>query len=369
MSLNTVTLEFENKLRTLRSANGSTSSSTNETIPETKPLENKPLSLGENIPYADESPERPIIPTRSKPLRNIQRNEMSSTSSTTTSSSTPPNSPAEFLLSPRTLRHHDIDDTLRSPPTKPYYHQSPSKSLKSSPLPQTSSQIISSSQTSSIQLKSPITPSGTSSSDETDGSTTSNPRDNPPTNTKSITTPNTQQQPQQSTSKSMRINPDVLREILTEILENKDKTKSIKTKLNRSLSLNYKNHRDDCSCNISNHQISRHATNSSSNSTSNRFSLTKDEKTDKNISKKRQLQDMRNYRHRHTAGGGNRSIKRRHTVGGTHDYVTKIGSDTGAVGGGTPCPGYISSDISSPEWLSRKREMKSSHLEQENCRY
>lgn len=352
MSLNTVTLEFDNKLRTLRSKN--CTSPTNETS-DKKPLENKPLCLGENIPYADESPERPIIPTRSKPLRNLPRNEMLSSSSTTTSSSTPPNSPAEFLLSPRTLRHHDIDETLIRSSHLPSKILS-SQSTKSSQLSQTQSQSIASQ---IIQPKPPVTPSGAS-SDETDASTTSNPRDNPPTSNPSIT--NNNAQTSNTTSTSMRINTEVLREILTD-LENKDKMKSIKTKLNRSLSLNYKNHRDDCCCNASHQQHHRQA---STTSASNRFSLTKDEKTDKNISKKRQLQDMRNHRHRHTAG--NRSIKRRHTVGGTHDYVTKTGNGTGN-GGGTPCPGYITPDISSPEWLSRKREMKASHLEQENCRY
>ncbi len=169
----------------------------------------------------------------------------------------------------------------------------------------------------------------------------------------------------------MRINPELLREILID-LENKDKIKSIKTKLNRSLSLNYRNHRDDCSCNTLNGNQSLRNSASNKLSTKNRFSLTKDEKTDKNISKKRQWQDMRSYRHhRHTTGSssGNRSIKRRHTVGGTHDYVTKLNNDTGATGGGRHCHGYLSSDISSPEWLTRKREMKASHLEQENCRY
>lgn len=365
MSLNTVTLEFDNKLRTLRSTN--CTSPTNET-PNMKPLENKPLCLGENIPYADESPERPIIPTRSKPLRNFQRNEMLSSSSTTTttSSSTPPNSPAEFLLSPRTLRHHDIDETLiRS-------SQSPSKlSVKSSSqLSQT--QIIHSPSQTLIQPKPPVTPTGAS-SDETDASTTSNPRDNSPTPNISNTNAQTSSSSSSNTtqSSSMRINTEVLREILTD-LENKDRMKSIKTKLNRSLSLNYKNHRDDCCCNVTQHQHNRQASNTSTTSTSNRFSLTKDEKTDKNISKKRQLQDMRNHRHRHTSTG-NRSIKRRHTVGGTHDYVNKSGNSTGngvggGDGGGSSCR-YITSDMSSPEWLSRKREMKASHLEQENCRY
>lgn len=34
----------------------------------------KPLSIGENIPYVDESPERPLIQARSKPMRNSHAN-------------------------------------------------------------------------------------------------------------------------------------------------------------------------------------------------------------------------------------------------------------------------------------------------------
>lgn len=31
----------------------------------------RPLTLGENIPFADESPERPLIQARAKPIRNL----------------------------------------------------------------------------------------------------------------------------------------------------------------------------------------------------------------------------------------------------------------------------------------------------------
>lgn len=84
-----------------------------------------------------------------------------------------------------------------------------------------------------------------------------------------------------------------------------------KYSLNRSLSLNYKSHKGECCC---------------SSRERNRLTLTKDEKTDKNISKRKQLHDTTNvvnsqnssngltkYRKHHN---GNRSIRRRHTVGG-----------------------------------------------------
>lgn len=38
----------------------------------------KPLSLGENIPYVDESPERPLIQARVKPTRHSMNNSHSS---------------------------------------------------------------------------------------------------------------------------------------------------------------------------------------------------------------------------------------------------------------------------------------------------
>lgn len=112
---------------------------------------------------------------------------------------------------------------------------------------------------------------------------------------------------------TIRINSDVIREmnrILT-TLERKA------TKLNRSLSLNIKYHHNECCCN--NGHIMSNSNHSSCRSIAmNRYSLTKDEKTDKNINlaKKRQIQDNNNQKtnKRYT----NRPIKRRHTVGGIH---------------------------------------------------
>jgi hypothetical protein len=100
-----------------------------------------------------------------------------------------------------------------------------------------------------------------------------------------------------------------------------------KYSLNRSLSLNYKSHRSnnhnqsECCCNASKADKAR-------------LSLTKDEKTDKNINKRRQLHDTTNTNLQSgNAGGGakyrrhsngSRSIRRRHTVGGTQDYPAAI---------------------------------------------
>lgn len=93
-----------------------------------------------------------------------------------------------------------------------------------------------------------------------------------------------------------------------------------KYSLNRSLSLNYKSHRsnNECCCNAN-------------KSDKSRLSLTKDEKTDKNI-KRRQLYDTTNTNSAQSPGNasGNAkyrrhsSIRRRHTVGGTHDYPSII---------------------------------------------
>lgn len=84
------------------------------------------------------------------------------------------------------------------------------------------------------------------------------------------------------------------------------------TKLNRSLSLNIKYHNGDCCCN--NVMSSSNPGSCRSIANNHRYSLTKDEKTDKNINKKRQIQDIKNKRYT------NRPIKRRHTVGGIHYY-------------------------------------------------
>lgn len=111
-------------------------------------------------------------------------------------------------------------------------------------------------------------------------------------------------------NQTIRISRGMLREmnrILT-TLERKA------TKLNRSLSLNIKYHNNDC--------CSNNVLNSCSNQSIGRLnlnnqlqSLTKEEKTDKNINKKRQIQDIN--KNRRTVS---RPIKRRHTVGGIHYY-------------------------------------------------
>lgn len=81
----TVTAMLDNKLRSLR--NSSVDSSDKEDKPSTESASclsnprlsvvskmsqlSRPLTLGENIPFADESPERPLIQARAKPLRNL----------------------------------------------------------------------------------------------------------------------------------------------------------------------------------------------------------------------------------------------------------------------------------------------------------
>lgn len=244
MSLTTVTLALDDKLRSLRNSSFDSDKDLDlDTSIDSTIINHQPLTLGENIPFADESPERPLIQSRSKPVR-------VSTYSIPTSRYT----------------------------ARLYSHGSTS--------PNSPQDALSSSQSHSSQENVKV---GTTSSDDTDASTTSNPMETFPS--------------------SVRIDRDMIREmnrILT-TLERKA------TKLNRSLSLNYKNHKGECCCNNNTNNNYRQG---------NRLPLTKDEKTDKNINKKRQIQDGKSRRYT------NRSIKRRHTVGGTHDYdVNKSGQN------------------------------------------
>lgn len=279
MSLTTVTLALDDKLRSLRNSSFESDrktepdcgSDSTDNIKSTGNVKNpavdrlQPLTLGgENIPYADESPERPLIQPRSKPIRVQTYNLPPSARYTTTTrlyspSSTSPNtSPTDILSSSQS-------------------HSSQENMVKVVNVP---------------VVKAPSSVS----SEDTDTSTTSNPLES-------------------KCSSTIRIDREMIREmnrILT-TLERKA------TKLNRSLSLNYKNHKGECCCNgvgngLNNNNNYRWTSN-------NRFSLTKDEKTDKNIHKKRQIQDVKNRRYT------NRSIKRRHTVGGTHDYGSKGAND------------------------------------------
>lgn len=102
MSLKTVTIALDHKLRSLRNSSvdsdrdvadtgggggigtptgtgqdsdGSSSCCYNEQLQATPTRRSvhhsRPLTLGENIPYADESPERPLIQSRAKPLRQL----------------------------------------------------------------------------------------------------------------------------------------------------------------------------------------------------------------------------------------------------------------------------------------------------------
>lgn len=100
MSLKTVTITLDNKLRSLRtssidsdrdvvdttlesdcdnssscySASLGDGAGANSTPTRRSVHHSRPLTLGENIPYADESPERPLIQPRSKPLRQHNNN-------------------------------------------------------------------------------------------------------------------------------------------------------------------------------------------------------------------------------------------------------------------------------------------------------
>lgn len=83
-------------------------------------------------------------------------------------------------------------------------------------------------------------------------------------------------------------------------------------KLFRSASFNCRNYRNGNRSGENNYNCNNvSATNTTNTTTAGSVggALTKDEKTDMNLTKKRQIQNKQN-----------RSIKRRHTVGGPHDY-------------------------------------------------
>lgn len=248
----TVTALLDNKLRSLRNSSvesdkddgnrtqGDTSSTTNTStisnprlsvISKMTHLQHpRPLTLGENIPFADESPERPLIQARVKPIRQSLNNTNSSNCE----------------------------------------KQQKNADLHSDPSDQS----------------------------DTDSSTTSNYRER----MRSV----------------IRLEDSVLRKV-NRILTNLEHLER-KYSLNRSLSLNYKSHRssnnnNECCCANKIDKV--------------RLSLTKDEKTDKNINKRRQLHDTTNTTSNAQAASGNskyrrhngsRSIRRRHTIGIAHDY-------------------------------------------------
>lgn len=262
MSLATLIPALEDKFYAMR--NGSFDSATgqcidhDDTTDSTSPLTPsslrnhqiislQPLTIGdESIPYADDSPDQPTIPT------------------------------------------------IAERPMETQPHSYPYVTIRNKPWnPANSNRIIS---TKSYRNQEPIDTKSinsiSSDDNDTDESNTSDTDGN----------------------RTIRINSEVIREmnrILT-TLERKA------TKLNRSLSLNIKYHHNECCCNNSGHILSNSSNQSSCRSIAamNRYSLTKDEKTDKNINlaKKRQIQDNNQKNRRYI----NRPIKRRHTVGGIH---------------------------------------------------
>lgn len=170
-----------------------------------------------------------------------------------------------------------------------------------------------------------------------------------------------------TSSVQMTVDPEMLRK-MNRILTNLERNT---TKMNRSLSLNYKNGQKngDCCCHV-NHRLMNRANAAAGvvKSSSSNGGLTKDEKTDKNNMKKRHSQEgalngvvvaaaanVAVVTGKAVGSGGvvarryaNRSIRRRHTVGGTHDYSPRVGT-----GGGenyrTPCHNYVMHRSSSPE--------------------
>jgi hypothetical protein len=326
MSLTTVTIALDNKLRSLRNSSvdsdrelvtiasddadddegGVKKSDSNENQPNSttggkshfiNTTPHKPLSLGENIPFADDSPERPLIQARAKPPRHLP---------TTSSAATTPSTAASGAVISTIGKSKLAEDNSV---VKQEENLPPSPSTKSD---QTGDDV-----------KSEI------SSDDTDASTTSNPRE-------------------KLSSPAILFDTEVLRE-MNRFLTNLQHTYKRTISLNRSLSLNYKNHKNNECClhqtyhhnmntiNANNNRLDGSNNNNNHNNVNirSRLSLTKDEKTDKNINRRRQLYDTtappttnciinpstaapKTYRRYGISN--NRSIRRRHTVGGTQDY-------------------------------------------------
>ncbi|XP_053667758.1 uncharacterized protein LOC128718106 [Anopheles marshallii] len=423
MSLKTVTIALDNKLRSLRDS--SIDSDRDQTQESDGDLSGggygngrhslhqqwshmgrspRPLTLGENIPYADESPERPLIQGRSKPQRSltIASNNNNNNQEDTVPGAvvTPGKQQLKKALTAHSQKSIDSGGTVNS-------------STNNSCL------TLVNETDATLDVggggggctgdgtgeehegeEQPVAAKGRNvslSSDETDTSTTSNPRE-------------------KLTAATYRIDTEKLKKmnrILTQ-LERKANNLERKFNLNRSLSLNYKSPKAvDCCCthhglpgthssqaplaHCCQHQqqqqqqqqqqhISNNLNNNNSASCHNhnggtivslrsRLSLTKDEKTDKNINRRRQIHDTSatvtapggtttgpatsggcaatgngnasgsndssscgepagpqiiltpapvapNASTRQRRHVGSRSIRRRHTVGGTHDYYS-----------------------------------------------
>ncbi|XP_055589665.1 uncharacterized protein LOC129741867 isoform X2 [Uranotaenia lowii] len=427
MSLNVVTIALDHKLRSIRNSsidsdrdlvdtttlesdgdNSSSCYSSNNggiTLRSSTPTRrsmhhSRPLTLGENIPYADESPERPLIPTRSKPLR---QNSGASGGGPFKKSSPDSGSNNNLVNNNNTSGSTQQDDSVKSAQSQ--------KSIDSGGTGTTTTGTNSTNDScvtliNDLDLEEEDKVNNISvSSDDTDTSTTSNPRE--------------------KLTSTYRIDTEVLKKmnrILTN-LERKANNLERKFNLNRSLSLNYKNHKNlvECCCvahvaatgqccnnnnnnnsscqnNLhSGHNQSQNLTNNNS-STGNvamvrsRLLMTKDEKTDKNINRRRQIHDVsqtvlvgagtmccagghhgsslgpgpgmisssaggqgpqiiltptannqqqQQQQSSNVGGGGrqrrqlgNRSIRRRHTVGGTHDYCSNAGKVVQHTAGG-----------------------------------
>lgn len=361
MSLNTVTLVLDNKLRTLRSSmdENTTDGDDDDDDDDAKrkhPVTAKRKSLGENggqekhqslfksnkwkvkhfaknqpltvfddnIPYADESPERSMTvipgPTTITTTATAPATAVAVTTTTTTTT-TINNNPSRLPIRQNSFKNavSGADDLHKE-------QQSNNSDQGVDGLSSTSS-------------------------DETDTSTTS--------------------------SVQMTVDPEMLRK-MNRILTNLERNT---TKMNRSLSLNYKNVQKggDCCCHVNHRLMNRVSTAATmmlaaglgNNGGSGgggvgvvtSGGLTKDEKTDKNNMKKRHSQEgALNGTGRaagvSSGGGGggggvvarrygNRSIRRRHTVGGTHDYSPRGG--TGGENYRTPCHNYVMHRSSSPE--------------------
>ncbi|XP_035898199.1 uncharacterized protein LOC118505862 isoform X2 [Anopheles stephensi] len=432
MSLKTVTIALDNKLRSLRDSSidsdrDQTQESDGDLSSGTAGYGNgrhslhqqwsshmgrspRPLTLGENIPYADESPERPLIQGRAKPQRTLtivssNNNNNNNNHEDSSVPITPAKQQLKKALTAQSQKSIDSGGTVNSSTNNSCLTLVNEADATLDGTIIVGGEVEGGGGGGGGEVTHEVDENGQQqptvgkgrnvslSSDETDTSTTSNPRE-------------------KLTAATYRIDTEKLKKmnrILTQ-LERKANNLERKFNLNRSLSLNYKSPKAvDCCCShhalpvthssqpqaqpVAAHccqhqqqqqQQQQHINNNNSTSCHNhngsvggstigstivslrsRFSLTKDEKTDKNINRRRQIHDTSATSHPAIGTGngnasgsndssscsgepagpqiiltpavppapagasgrqrrhvGSRSIRRRHTVGGTHDYYS-----------------------------------------------
>uniref|UniRef100_A0A182LSN8 Rho-GAP domain-containing protein n=1 Tax=Anopheles culicifacies TaxID=139723 RepID=A0A182LSN8_9DIPT len=344
MSLKTVTIALDNKLRSLRDS--SIDSDRDQTQESDGDLSGgygngrhslhqqwshmgrspRPLTLGENIPYADESPERPLIQGRSKPQRSLTI--ASSNNNNNQEDSVPGTvvTPGKQQQLKKALTAH----SQKSIDSGGTVNSSTNNSCLTlvNETDATLDGVIGGGHVdgdgeeregSEEDQQQPLSAKGRNvslSSDETDTSTTSNPRE-------------------KLTAATYRIDTEKLKKmnrILTQ-LERKANNLERKFNLNRSLSLNYKSPKAIHDTTATTTTQSGSATSApatsggctaggNGNASGSNDSSSCGEPSGPQIILTPAATVAANGTTRQRRHAGSRSIRRRHTVGGTHDYYS-----------------------------------------------